>query len=344
MENQSAVMIARRVCVVGASGRVGSWLVKKLLERGHIVHATIRNIHDPEKAGLVKRLQGADSRLHLFEADLFHPHQIDQAIHGCEFVFLVAFPTKPFNSDAERDAAAEGVLAILQSVLSTCERSGTVKRLIYTGSVVTTSPLDEQGLFSRDLIDESCWTKPDAQIPYPSDFAKFYTSIKTASEELLASYGVKEGELEVVILDCGVVGGDALVDSVFGVRSLLSPLIENTALLANFVFLQNLLHSVPLVHLDDACEAHLFCMDVPLTSGSGRFLCASDYPSVGEIMAYYRRKYPELIALEPEVCGSNIKGGSSKLTDMGFEYKYSMEQILDESIKFARKLGLIKDR
>lgn len=33
----------RRVCVTGATGYMGSWLVKKLLEKGHVVHATVRN-------------------------------------------------------------------------------------------------------------------------------------------------------------------------------------------------------------------------------------------------------------------------------------------------------------
>ncbi|THU60990.1 hypothetical protein C4D60_Mb07t18560 [Musa balbisiana] len=31
------------VCVTGGSGYIGSWLVKKLLQRGYHVHATVRN-------------------------------------------------------------------------------------------------------------------------------------------------------------------------------------------------------------------------------------------------------------------------------------------------------------
>lgn len=30
-------------CVTGATGYIGSWLVKTLLERGHWVHATVRD-------------------------------------------------------------------------------------------------------------------------------------------------------------------------------------------------------------------------------------------------------------------------------------------------------------
>ena len=32
-----------RVCITGGSGFIGSWLVKKLLEKGHTVHVTLRS-------------------------------------------------------------------------------------------------------------------------------------------------------------------------------------------------------------------------------------------------------------------------------------------------------------
>jgi nucleoside-diphosphate-sugar epimerase len=42
-----------RVCVTGAAGYIAAWLVKKLLERGFVVHATLRNLRKPIHATCV---------------------------------------------------------------------------------------------------------------------------------------------------------------------------------------------------------------------------------------------------------------------------------------------------
>ena len=36
--------MSKAVCVTGASGAIGSWVVRLLLERGYTVHATIQDL------------------------------------------------------------------------------------------------------------------------------------------------------------------------------------------------------------------------------------------------------------------------------------------------------------
>ncbi|KAM1127610.1 hypothetical protein ACFX2I_037554 [Malus domestica] len=56
------------VCVTRASGYIGSWLVKLLLQRGYIVRATVRDPNDLKKTEHLLSLDGAKERLHLFKA------------------------------------------------------------------------------------------------------------------------------------------------------------------------------------------------------------------------------------------------------------------------------------
>ena len=56
-------------------------------------------------------------------------------------------------------------------------------------------------------------------------------------------------------------------------------------------FIEEVLGSVPLVGIDDVCEAHIFCMENP--SMKGRFLCSAADPTVREIKAYLEENHPE---------------------------------------------------
>ena len=115
---------SNRVCVTGLSGYVGSSLVKKLLQKGYTVHATLRNLGlslslsdcgvlyiqflllylwifcfpssisagDAAKVDLLKSLPNAANRLVLFQADIYNPIDFEPAIKGCDYVFHVATP------------------------------------------------------------------------------------------------------------------------------------------------------------------------------------------------------------------------------------------------------------
>ncbi|KAL3517014.1 hypothetical protein ACH5RR_023916 [Cinchona calisaya] len=78
-----------RVCVTGGTGFFASWLIKRLLEDGFSVNATIRS---NEEHKYFTELSGASERLTIFEADLDKPDSFDAAIQGCTGVFHVAYP------------------------------------------------------------------------------------------------------------------------------------------------------------------------------------------------------------------------------------------------------------
>ncbi|XP_047153764.1 dihydroflavonol 4-reductase-like, partial [Vigna umbellata] len=80
------------VCVTGASGFIGSWLVMRLIQRGYTVRATVL---DPDNMKEVKHLleiPGAKSKLSLWKANLAEEGSFDEAIKGCTGVFHLATP------------------------------------------------------------------------------------------------------------------------------------------------------------------------------------------------------------------------------------------------------------
>lgn len=119
------------VCVTGAGGFIGSWVVHALLSRGYTVNGTVRNI---AKSKHLLQLPNSH-RLHLFEADLLVDRSFDKAFEGCSGVFHTASPfffsgvTDPETQMLK--PAVEGTLSILRSVC----RTPTIKRVIVTSSL-----------------------------------------------------------------------------------------------------------------------------------------------------------------------------------------------------------------
>ncbi|XP_077228102.1 NADPH HC-toxin reductase 1-like [Tasmannia lanceolata] len=332
------------VCVTGGAGYLGSWLVKSLLEKGHTVHATLRNLDDPSKTKLLQSLPGADTRLKLFMADIYSVDGFEPAISGCEFVFHLATPMihNPFST--KHKDTTEAAIAGVKSIVEYCIRSRTVKRLIYTASVTSASPLKDDCSGFKDSMDESCWTPLHHSFPCSTEWWCRHVCSKTQSEKELLSYCNKDtGGLEVVTLACGLVGGRTLLPYLSGsLEVTISQLTGNKNAYTQLKWLEELLGSVPLLHIDDFSEAHLFCMNKP--SMSGRFLCASAYPTAAEIAKFYRENYPEIDVENEYKEGpeKGIKNASTKLIGMGFEYKHEMESILEDSVECARKMGVLK--
>ncbi|XP_073128539.1 NADPH HC-toxin reductase 1-like [Henckelia pumila] len=325
-----------KVCVTGGAGYIASALINKLLGEGYFVHATLRDLEDHSKVDILKNFDGADTRLKLFKADIYRAEEFEEAILGCEFVFHVATPllhseghTYKNRIDATVDSA--------KRIASLCVGSGTVRRLIYTASVTAASPLkDVEGAYYKEYMDENCWTPTHFSIPYTSDYIEDYTKAKTLAERELLSFD--NGEMEVVTLACGLVGGETLMPHTpESVKAILGLLVDDGFAYRALKFLENLLAKVPLAHIEDITNALVFCMNEH--SMNGRFLCANGYVSTADMALYCQKKYPEFSIKKEhlECLNRDTKWGSDLLEKRGFEYKYDWRVVLDESIRCAKK-------
>ncbi|KAM3338442.1 putative anthocyanidin reductase [Capsicum galapagoense] len=329
------------VCVTGGAGYIASFLVKKLLEKGYIVHATLRNLEDKAKVGLLKSLPNAEANLKLFQANLYRPEEFEQAIQGCEFVFHLA-TTLTHSEGFQYKNQVEAAVASVKNIAMICIKCGTVKRLIYTGSVLAASPMKDDGNGYKDLMDETCWTLPlNVHFPFSDDFVRDYVKAKTTCEKEILDFG-KDG-FEVVSLDCGLVGGTTIMSNISGsMAGILSAVAGDEICYKQLRFIEEVNGKVPVVHIEDVCEAHIFAMENS-DSMNGRFLCASSFVSSAEIAGYYQEKYPQFHVNQKYLDDPKreVKWGSNKLMEKGFVYKYEMNKILDDNIRSAMELGVL---
>lgn len=150
------------VLVTGGTGFIGSWCLLTLLEAGHTVRTTVRDLR--REPALRSWLHAAtpfdDERLTVVRADLEHSEGWKDAVVDCEFVLHVASPTlrdTPADDDALVVPAREGVLRVLRAA-----RDAGVRRVVLTsafGAVGIGHPPRSAPFTEED------WTDVDSDIP-----------------------------------------------------------------------------------------------------------------------------------------------------------------------------------
>ncbi|MCD7441142.1 aldehyde reductase [Streptomyces lincolnensis] len=172
-----------RVLVTGGTGFIGSWCVTALLDAGHTVRTTVRDLRrEPAlRSWLGAAAPFDDDRLTVVRADLEHPDGWDEAVADCDFVLHVASPTlrrTPANDDELVVPAREGVLRVLRAA-----RDAGVRRVVLTsafGAVGIGHPRRSTPFTEED------WTDVDGDIPP-------YQRSKTLAERAAWQFVGEEG-------------------------------------------------------------------------------------------------------------------------------------------------------
>ena len=127
---------SKPVLVTGGSGYVASWIIKKLLEEGIDVNATVRDPLNVKKVGHLSTLEKASAgKLKLFKSDILKAGSFDEPMQNCELVIHTASPFFITGINNPEEELIRPAKDGTRNVLESAKRTPTVKRVVLTSSV-----------------------------------------------------------------------------------------------------------------------------------------------------------------------------------------------------------------
>ncbi|PIA25993.1 hypothetical protein AQUCO_10200042v1 [Aquilegia coerulea] len=321
------------VCVTGGAGYIGSWLIMRLLERGYSVRTTVRSNPEFKKdLSHLTSLPGASESLKIFNADLNKPETFIAPIEGCDGVFHTAHPVdfeRIEADDATIKMAVQGTLGILKL----CLNSKTVKRVVYTSSI-SAIMYNKSGL---TVLDENTWTDVDfcrtAKLPGSS-----YCIPKTLAEQAALNFAQETG-LEVVTIVPSLVVGPFICPHFPSSNHLALSLIMGNR--ERYKYLTR----PQMVHIDDVVSGHIYLLECP--DVEGRYICSAVHTTFLQLVKFLSVRYPEFrlppldLTKEMEEV-KPVELSSKKLLDLGYSYKYGIEEMFDGAIKSCKEKGFLQ--
>ena len=257
-------MMRKTLCVIGASGLVGSHIVKAALGKGYRVNGTMRNMNDLESISYLKKLKNSDN-LTLFSADMRNPNDLDKPLSGTDAVFIASLIPIYFGSNgkpAREMTISEGKTEIIKPTVDGClnilnaARRNNIKTAAVCSSTSSTNPVPSQPF--KNEVEH--WS--DELEQYNS--GKFTSASKTVMEKEAIKYANANNIRLSIILPTGLFG-----------EALLPKHLEHNP----FKWLKSLIdggaprhdaipnNSTSLIHLDDLANLFLAAYENPNASG-----------------------------------------------------------------------------
>jgi dihydroflavonol-4-reductase len=245
------------VLVTGGSGFVGSHIILRLLEEGHVVRTTVRSLE--REPAVRAMLEGAGAkqgnRLSFFAANLERDAGWAEAVSGCDYVLHVASPLPtgaPKTEDEVIIPARDGTLRVLRAA-----RDAKVKRVVFTstcGAIYYGHPMQ------KPAFDETSWTNLDGEM---SAYVKSKAIAERAAWDFMAAQG---GELEFTTVNPSGIFGPVLGPDYASSIELVKRLMDGMPGCPQLYF--------GVVDVRDVADLHLLAMTAPAAKGE-RFIAVS---------------------------------------------------------------------
>ncbi|KAL8496623.1 hypothetical protein ACS0TY_020352 [Phlomoides rotata] len=318
---------AEVVCVTGGSGFIGAWLVQLLLHRGYAVRATVKNLEDEKETKHLEAMEGAETRLRLFQMDLLNYDSIVPAVKGAAGVFHLASPCIVDRVDDPQGQLLDPAIKGTINVLTAAKEHG-VRRVVVTSSVSATIPSPN---WPADKVkNEDCWTDEE----YCKTKGVWYPLSKTLAEKAAWKFAEENG-LDIVVVNPGTVMGPIIPPALNASMLMVLRLLQGCTEQYEDFFMGS-------VHVKDVALAHILTYEN--TSATGRHMCLEAISHYGDFAAKVAQLYPEYnIPKLPKDTQPGLlraKDASKKLMDLGLEF-IPMEQIIKDAVECLRSKGYI---
>jgi len=336
--------------VTGASGFIGSWVVKLLLERGETVHATVRSLTDKSKVEHLQAIANeSKSTLRLFEAELHDAEGYRKAFDTCQVVLHIASPFKVQGVNNPVKDIVEPAVSGTRNVLDAVSRSASVKRVVVTSSVAAIHC--DAADYPEQALNESLWNETASETYQP------YSYSKTQAERLAWQMAETQSQWSLVTINPSFVLGPSLSNRVDATSvDLMLQMVDGRAKRG----LPDLRLGV--VDVRDVAMAHVLAATLP--DAQGRHIVSKQVVGLPEIAerlrGIYADRYPIPQSTVPKalmyvfgpLMGFSIRyvkrnvgvpfsiDNGKSTQALGLNYR-PLEQTLKDSIDQLESMGLI---
>ncbi|RDW67082.1 hypothetical protein BP5796_09831 [Coleophoma crateriformis] len=292
------------VLLTGATGFIGYVVLVKLLEAGYPVRCAVRSPSKIEQilsAPSITALGPIRERVSwVVVPDMTAQHAYDEGAKGAKYIIHVAFPIPslgkqgPLVQDLEKifiEPAKRGTIDLLE----TAKRAGSVKRVVFTSSIVAIIPDKYFLAKGDDRIFDAESRIPSPSGPYQDDKDAYRASKAIALNQSEAYIQSERPDFDIVSIIPGWVLGknELLVHpdqmALGGSNSmLLSPLLGH----------KNQFHlNKNYVHVDDVAKLHVLALGAKV-EGNQAFVASSDgltCPDWEDAFPIVEQEFPEAV-------------------------------------------------
>ncbi|KAK1620814.1 hypothetical protein QYE76_026331 [Lolium multiflorum] len=311
------------VCVTGAGGFIGSWVVKLLLLRGYSVRGTVRDLADGKNAHLLA-LEGADDRLSLYRADVLNYDSLRVALSGCHGVFHIASPVS--NDPDLVPVAEEGT----RNVMRAAADAG-VRRVVFTSSYGAVHM--DPNRSPDAVVDETYWSDYE----FCKRTGNFYCCAKMMAEKTAMEEAATRG-LELAVVVPHVTIGPALQRTLNeSINGVLKYITGAKATYPNAV--------AGYTDVRDVARAHLLVYECP--DARGRYLCIGEILHRAQFIHMLRGLLPDHYPVTTKYGDDGkpmvkpYKVSNQRLKDLGLEFTPVRESLFQTVISLLHKGHLL---